>query len=317
MPIITRRRALRLLAAPAILKFGCDWSRGFVGYDEILQIGDSNSYAGLNVDGTPCYNPSIDTINSLCCEWRSDNRNPYGAGAAYFFTIIADWFHPFDYAPPGQAVVASAVNGVGPGESFIQEWQTNFVTPGRKTRITTLGIGGTGLCNTSDPTTGPTAWQATPVVGGTLTTAIQKINLALAQSSMNRMACILWTSGANDAIWEHSFGLSTATYQTAFEALASYLRTNIVGTGASTVPILIQPLVPAFVTNPPTAAPNTNAALSTMPSVVSQCGYADPSAPGLSGNIIGQTAVAYHLTGPSQRLIGSIGFVNAYNGRSA
>ena len=167
------------------------------------------------------------------------------------------------------------------------------------------------------PRSGVEPWQATPVVGDSLALAIPKINLALAQSSLNRLVAILWTSGANDAIFEKSTGLSTATYQTAFEALATYLRANIVGTGASTAPILIQPLVPAFVTNPPTACPNTNAALSTMPSVVSQCGYADPTAPGMSGNIIGQTAVAYHLTGPSQRLIGSIGFVNAYNGRSA
>jgi len=315
--LITRRRALRLIAAPAILKFGCDWSRGFVGYDEILQIGDSNSYAGLNVDGSNCYDPAIDTTNPLCCEWRSAGHNPFGPGTSYYFTTICDYFHPLDYALPGDSVVASAVGGVGPGESFVQPWTTNFMSAGRKVRITTLGVGGTGLCNTTNTTSSPAAWQVTPVLGTEVTYAVDKINLALAQSSLNRLVAILWTSGANDAIFEKTTGLTTATYQTAFEALATYLRANIVGTGASTVPILIQPLVPAYVTNPPTACPNTNAALSTMPGVVSQCGYADPTASGLSGNIVGQTAVPYHLSGPSQRLIGSIGFVNAYNGRSA
>jgi hypothetical protein len=312
MPLrrLSRRSFVRgLVAAPAIIGLS-DFVSGFVGYDEILQIGDSNSYAGLNIDGSNCYDPAIDTTSPVCCEWRTDNHQ----ATNFFFTTICDYYHPLDYEV---AIVASAVGGVGPGESFVQPWATNFMAPHRKVRISVSGVGGTGLCNTTNTTSSPAAWQVTPVLGSLVAPAIVKINAALAQSSLNKLVAILWTSGANDAIFEKSTGLSTATYQTAFEALATYLRANIIGTGASTAPILIQPLVPAFVTNPGTACPNTNLALSTMPSVVSQCGYADPSAPGMSGNILGQTAVPYHLSGPSQRLIGSIGFVNAYNNRSA
>lgn len=303
-----------LIAATALTSAVEAARQGYgLGYDIILQIGDSNSYAGLNVDGSPSYNPAVDTTNPNCFEYRSDNRNPSGAGPAFFFSIVADSFHPFDYAPPGQAVVQSAIDGVGPGESFIQAWQTTFAAPGRKTMIVVLGVGGTGLCNGAGP-----AWQATAPVGSDLLLAVQKVNLILADTR-NRLVVVLWTSGANDAIFEKSTGLSTATYQTAFQNLDSYVRnpvTGFVGTGVSTFVWLIQPLVPAFVTNPGTACPNTNAALSTMPSVVSKCGYADPSAAGLAGNIVGQTAIPFHLSGPSQRLIGSIGFVNAYNTHS-
>jgi hypothetical protein len=319
--IITRRRFLRSgLAAPAIIAFlGDDWalaySRGYAGYDIILQIGDSNSYAGLNGDGSACYDPAIDTVNPNCFEWRSDNRD---LNSAYHFIAVCNQFHPLDYAPSGQPVVASAINGVGPGENAVKAWQTNFAAPGRKTMIVVLGVGGTGLCNTTNTTTNPAAWQATPVVGGEVATAIYKVNAALAQSPLNKLVVVFWTSGANDAIFEKSTGLSTATYQSQFQGLDTYLRANVVGNGASTFIWILQPLVPLFVSTPSTACPNTNAALSGMPAFLSKCGYIDPAGTGLAGNIVGQVAngIPYHLTGGSQRLIGNQGFINAYNSHS-
>lgn len=277
-----------------------------LGYDIILQIGDSNSYAGINIDGTPSYDPAIDTVNPNCFEWRSANHNATPPGDAFFYSIVANSFHPFDFAPPGESVVSTAINGVGPGENFIKWWQTNQAGPvGRKTMIVVCGVGGTGLCGAGTP-----AWAATPTPGDDLKVAKDRTNLILSKDVNHRLVCILWTTGANDAILEKTSGLSVATYQNAFIATAAYLRTNI--TNATNVPILLQPLVPAFVTNPSTACPNTNTAISTMPSVVSQCGYADPT----GFTVLGQTATVFHLCGDAQRLIGSTLFPNAYTNRS-
>lgn len=278
------------------------------GYDIIFQIGDSNSYAGLNIDGTASYDPAVDTANSNCSEWRSAGHSAATSqGKPFFYPIVANSYHPFDYPPPGLSPVASAVNGVGPGENFVKAWQTNIAGPaGRKTMIVVMGVGGTALC-------GNAYWAATPSVGDGLTISVPRVNLILAQSSLNRLVAILWTQGANDGILEKTSGLTQAAYQDAFIATASYLRSTIVGTGASTAPILVQPLVPAFVTNPSTACPNVNAALANTPNIVSQCGYADPT----GYTVLGQTAIPYHLCSTAQRLIGSTLFVNAYNSRSA
>lgn len=285
---------------------------GYNGYDVILQIGDSNSYAGINSDGSPSYDPAVDTVNADCIEFRSANHNATSPGDAFFYSIVADSFHPFDYAPPGQSVATTAVNGVGPAANFIKWWQVNKASPvKRKTALVVLGVGGTGLCNTTNTTTQPAAWQVTPVVGDDIKVAVDRANLLLSKNAGNKLVCVLWTSGANDAIFEKTTGLSIATYQTAFIALANYIRTNI--TNAATVPILLQPLVPAFVVNASTACPNTNAAISTMPSVVSQCGYADPT----GFTVLGVTATAFHLNGDAQRLIGNTLFPNAYNSRSS
>jgi hypothetical protein len=166
----------------------------------------------------------------------------------------------------------------------------------------TMGAAGTYTVTISQTTASTTM---TSVAGPLILEAVRRANNTIALNASNSLKLILWCSGANDA----SLSVPQAVYTSSFVAMAAYLRAQI--TGASAVPILIQPLVPAMVSGNGSYAA-INAAHLNMPSNVSKCGWVDPSAVGLSGNIIGQTAVPYHLTAASQRLVGNPGFMNAW-----
>lgn len=335
---------------------------GSFGCDEILLIGDSNTFSGLNADGSTGQNPALDTADSRCLESRNSDT---GVTARNCTNVAQD---PFQY---NNNMAAAALSGIGPGLTFMRDYYLpNRLAAGRNARITTHAVGGTGFVNgywtasstftasisgttmtvTGTPSvpipfaggsfTGTGVTANTSIVtqltgsqgasgtyqvnnsqtvasttmtladGAGLTTSVLRMNRSIALDSRNVLTVILWCSGANDA----SLSVTGANYTTWFQNMVAYLRANL--TGGSNVPILIQPLVPAMVSGNGAYA-TINTAQQNMPSNVSKCGWVDPSATGLSGNILGQNATAFHLTAGSQRLIGNPGFGNAWTNLSS
>lgn len=260
--------------------------------DIILQVGDSNSRSGLAVNGSAGYDPAIDVQNNLVVEFQNAQM-----GAGKFHTTILNYLLQYSVnANPNPLAI-------GPAQTFARDYYVpNKLAAGRNVMVVAAAEGGTGLVSDG-------YWEASPLGLG-VSNSVARVNQAIAQNACNSIKLILWTTGANDAI----NATSQSAYLTAFATTAAYFRANI--TGATNVPILIQPLVPAWVaTNSATFGP-TSAALAAIPANVSKTGYVDPTAAGLSGNILGQTAVPYHLTAGAQRLIGNPGFANAWTNLS-
>src|ERR1019366_5931235 len=259
---------------------------------DILMLGDSNTYAGLNVDGSASYDPSgLDITDSQLLEWRSANHI---SNQSFSYTIVADSFHPFNLF--ATAPVSSAINGVGGGMAYMKQMKASgFLKAGECMRITAQGVGGVGLGNGTSPTG---AAYAVPGCSqcGTFSTdtanAVTRINSALAQSASLGIVAILWTSGANDAI----NNVTRANYSSDLPLLIAYLRANI--TGGSTAPFIMQPLVPGYAPGG-TNFPAISLAQGDVAGSVSRCGLVD------SSTMVGQTGTGYHLDGTSQRLWGT------------
>lgn len=316
MIIPRRRQILKALAstaifAPAIILGGA--ARGSPPYVVFPQGGDSNSFSGINADGSAGYNPAIDVTNNLIVELRNA---PTTLSRSYI-TIAMDQFAYNNAGPNGVPSLSAnpVVNtgGIGPGLTFMRDGALGVLNPpGYGIMIVAQGVGGTGM--SAD---GTGYWGANfpgPGEGG-LAALVRRVTAALALNNQNILGPMLWTTGANDA----NGGVSQSNYTTQFAAAIAFLRANI--PGASNMIVLIQPLVPAYVASNPSQFGPVSSALAAMPSNVSKCGYVDPTAPGLSGNILGVTGgadpVVFHLTAGSQRLIGNPGFMNAYNSRSS
>ena len=234
----------------------------------ILDVGDSNSRSGLAANGSAGYDATIDVQNNLVVEFQNAQM-----GAGKFHTTILNYLLQY-------SVNANPNPLVGPAQTFARDYYVpNKLTPGHNVMVVAVAEGGTGLVSDG-------FWEASPLGLG-VSNAVARVNQAIAQNACNSLKVILWTTGANDAI----NATSQSAYLTAFATTAAYFRANI--TGATNVPILIQPLVPAWVaTNVATFGP-TSAALAAIPANISKTGYVDPTAAGLSGNILGQTAVTY------------------------
>lgn len=259
---------------------------GSFGCDIIGQCGDSNSYSGLATDGTPGYDPAIDVTNPLCLEYRNSH-----AGAGKQFSCVAH--DPLDYTvnnPNGMA------NGIGPGRTFlVDQYRLHLLASNRYAMSVSAAEGGTGFTGGY--------WSAPSGLG--VTNFVTRVNQAIALDARNALTILLWTTGANDAI----NGMAQATYVANFQTTIAYFRANI--TGASSVPVLVQGLVPAYVAaNLATAGP-VDAALKSLPANVSKCGYVDMT------NMVGQTAIPYHLNAASQRLVGAGFYTSAYLNLSA
>lgn len=290
--ILSKRKLITGLAATTAYAalVGGGFRSGNFGCDDGLLAGDSNAYSGLKADGSAGYDPAIDVSNNLCLEFR--NASPQ---AGKFWTQICQDQLQYNFAvPPGS---------IGAGLTFMRDYYLpTRLAPNRNVRITAVAVGGTGFSDGF--------WTAPSGAG--LLNAISRVNQATALDSRNAIKFILWCSGANDAI----AGMSQATYLANFVAMAAYMRANI--TGATNVPILVEGLVPAWVaTNVGTFGP-VDAALKSIPANVSKTGYVDmTNLDGLGTAAVGQTAIPYHLTAASQRLVGNPGFGRAWANLSA
>jgi hypothetical protein len=291
----SRRSVIKGAGALFLVPVFGGWSRGMYGNDEVGLFGDSNTFSGQLVDGSAGFNPAIDVTNPRCLEYR----NAHPTLNLNYTQVALDRFMYDNSAPP--QTTPNSIGAIGPGLTFMRDYYLPIrLSANRNVRITCSAVSGTGFTG---------GWWVPPSGGGVVD-AVTRINRSIAQDARNTIVAILWTSGANDAI----HAMSQADYTTNFVALASYFRANI--TGATNVPILVEPLVPAWVATDPTTFGPVAAALAAMPSNVSKCGYVDPAASGLSGNILGQTAIPYHLTAASDRLIGNPGFGNAWTNLS-
>ena len=301
--MIHRRKLLKVLAAPFIIRAAADWSIGFGGgYDCFLAIGDSNTYSGLNVDGTI---PSQPTPNALAVEYKN-------AAIATSRDLYAIAKEPLDLnndsnglpvGAPSCTTTPAGPCAIGPFTTFLNYYVSNFLGSGRKVCIVVEGIGGTGIYNDGTSST----WNANNAGGG-LPIAVTRINALLSANALNVFKGILTAFGANDAIAGVSQANFTSAFATASPSLASYLRANIASGAYPNAPIICTGLAQAWVaTNPATFGP-TQAALAAMPSNLANCGYVDTSNESI---FTGQTAVPYHFTASAQVAIGN-GFGAAY-----
>jgi hypothetical protein len=282
---ISRRKIIKAVGACALAMPQIMWKAGSLGCDEILQLGDSNSYAGVNADGTPSFDPTgLDAPTAFCLEYRSARPNH-----ALNSVCVAESIHPFDIYP--DAYPAAAINGIGPGLSFMKAYKAGSLAPGRNVRITVQGVGGSGLVTGFYAAPGGVGY-VNPTVSQGLDLAIARINYAIAQDSRNAIKAILWTTGANDAINL----VDQADYEQSLGVSAAYLRANI--TGGSNVPFLVEGLVGAWVRTNETDFGPVQAALAAAPTYITNCGYADTS------DATGQTASLFHLNAVDQRTTG-------------
>jgi hypothetical protein len=264
---------------------------GSFGCDEVLLIGDSNTYSGINTDGSAGYNPGIDITNNSCLEFR--NASPQ---TGKFWTQVCQDQLQYNFSVPA--------GSIGCALTFLRDYyKVNKLASHRNVRVTACGVGGTGLV--------AGGYWAAPSGGG-LTNAVSRFNQAIANDSRNTPVCIIWNTGANDAI----NGVTQADYLSAFEASAVYLRSNI--TNGTNLPILVVGLVPAWVLTDNTQFGPVNLALQSIPTNVSKTGYVNmTNLDGLGTAATGQTAIPYHLNAASQRLIGNPGLGTAWTNLSA
>lgn len=109
---------------------------GSFGNDEILLIGDSNSYSGLLADGSAGFDAGIDIIHPRCLE----SRNVSGVAAQRYTQVALD---PFQYNATNGIPPAGSI---GPGLTAMRDWYVpNLLAADRNVRITTVGFGGTGF----------------------------------------------------------------------------------------------------------------------------------------------------------------------------
>lgn len=256
---------------------------------DVLMFGDSNNYAGLNVDGSASYDPNgLDVIDSQLWEFRSSDL----AHQSRAFSIVADSSHPFDLF--AAAVPTDAKNGVGGGMAFMKQYKAlGALAPGEVLRITDQGVGGTSLSSGASGAFYAVTGCSNVGAQSTGTAAVvTRINTALAQSQSVGLQVFLLTFGANDAI----AGVTRATHGSDLTILIAFLRANI--TGASNVPVIIQPLVPGYNPGGITTFPAISLAQADVAGSISRCAVVD------STSMVGQTATPYHLDGASQRLWG-------------
>lgn len=271
--------------------------------------GDSNSFSGINANGTAGYDPAIDVTNNFCVEYR----NARATVSKQYVAIAKDQFQYNDSDPVFSANPIVNTGGIGPMLTFMRNGALGVLNPaGYCLMAVAQAVGGTGV---GQGGVGYWGVNFPSFSSGGLALLVARVNQALARDVRNVLGPMLLTFGANDAI-----GQVTDT-TTQVPASVAYLRANI--TGGSNMIVLVQCLVPGWVAGQPAGVQAVSAAIASLPSFISKCGYVDPTAPGLSGNIVGVTGggafgpVPYHLTAGSQRLIGNPGFMNAYNSRSA
>lgn len=313
---INRRQLIKrgLITAPAIILGG--WGKQFGnptgGFPPCMIMplgGDSNSFSGINANGTAGYDPAIDITNNFCVEYR----NARATVSKQYVAIARDQFQYNDSDPVFSANPIVNTGGIGPMLTWMRDGALGVLNPsGFCIMAVTEAVGGTGV---GQGGVGYWGINFSNFAAGGLALLVGRVNQALARNPNNVLGPMVWTQGANDAIGQ----ITDITTQVS--ASIAYLRANI--TGGSNMIVLVQCLVPGWVAGQPSGVKAVDAAIASLPSFISKCGYVDPTASGLSGNIVGVTGggafgpVPYHLTAGSQRLIGNPGFMNAYNSRSA
>lgn len=252
---------------------------GSYGNDEIMFIGDSNTYSGFLTNGTAGYDPAIDVQHARVLE----NRIRIGPGIHSYTNVLQDplaCFFPTTVANMG---------AIGASLTFCRDYYVpNLLAPNRNVRVTATAAGGTTL------TSGGATWGAPGgVAGANLAIAVPNVNASIAQDARNAIKLVVVSLGTNDGI---AGGITQSGFTAAAQDQATYIRAHV--TGATNVPIIYVGMVPLWVSTTPGAA-GVAAALVNMPSNISKCGYADTT------GCLGQTATNYHFTAAAQRLIGA------------